>query len=132
MYLSGETVMDGADYKYDRKAELRSHYTNATKIGAFKSWKRNRQNYNGLLFPKTDQTRPRWTWQIQVWELHNTEYQADHRVEDILENKMVHQARALFLRKIDIAFWSHGLHDTATWAVVPYGERYMNTSCDSG
>lgn len=127
MYLSGETVMEGPDYKYDRRAEILSHFTNASKIGMFKSWKRNRLNYNGLLFPRTDRSHPEWEWQIQVWELHSTEYQGDHRVEDVLENKMAHQVPALALRTIDLAFWSHGLHDLPDWAVAHYGESYFHT-----
>jgi hypothetical protein len=127
MYLSNEKVENGADYKYDRKAEIHSHYTNATKIGSFKSWKLNRSNYNGLLFPKTERSDSEWKWQVQVWELHNTEHMQDHRLEDILMNKMPHEEPSLSLHKIDFAFWGHGLHDLADWNTPPYGQRFFDT-----
>ena len=31
------------------------------------------------------------------------------------------------LKKIDLAFWSHGLHDWGWWHTPPYGERYYKT-----
>eukprot|EP00597_Dinobryon_sp_UTEXLB2267_P004944 CAMPEP_0170062230 /NCGR_PEP_ID=MMETSP0019_2-20121128/3526_1 /TAXON_ID=98059 /ORGANISM="Dinobryon sp., Strain UTEXLB2267" /LENGTH=155 /DNA_ID=CAMNT_0010268309 /DNA_START=1716 /DNA_END=2183 /DNA_ORIENTATION=+ len=31
------------------------------------------------------------------------------------------------LKKIDLAFWSHGLHDWGWWDSPPYGKRYYDT-----
>jgi hypothetical protein len=125
MYLSGEKVEEGLDYKFDKKAEIHSHYTNATKIGNFKAWKLNKDNYNGLLFPKVDGHTTDWKWQVQVWELHCNMYLHDHHVEDILMNKMPHENP--LLRNIDFAFWGHGLHDYGWWDTHPYGQRFYDT-----
>jgi hypothetical protein len=126
MYLSGEKVGEGLDYKFDRKAELHTHYTNATKIDKFTSWKLNKDNYNGLLFPKVDNVAATpFLWQVQVWELHCNAYLHDHHVQDVLMNKMKRENP--LLRHIDFAFWSHGLHDYGWWDSPPYGQRYFDT-----
>ena len=127
MILSDEQVEDGLEIKFDHKAELTSHFTNATKIGAFKSWSINKDNYNGLLFPKVEHKKVDWHWQIQVWELHYNHYLHNYNWEknnviDILNNKMM--AENPLLHKLDFAFWSHGLHDYGWWDKPPYGERY--------
>lgn len=126
MYLSGEKVSEGLDYKFDKKAEIQTHYTNATKIDKFHSWKLNKDNYNGLLFPKVDGSHTtKFEWQIQVWELHCNMYLHDHHVEDVLMNKMGRENP--LLRKIDFAFWAHGLHDYGWWDSPPYGQRFYDT-----
>ena len=127
MILSDETVEDGLEIKFDHKAELTSHFTNATKIGAFKSWSINKDNYNGLLFPKVEHRKVDWHWQIQVWELHYNHYLHAYNWEknnviDILNNKMMIENP--LLHKLDFAFWSHGLHDYGWWDTPPYGDRY--------
>ena len=126
MYLSGEKVEEGLDYKFDRKAEISNHFTNATKIGDFKSWTINKDNYNGLLFPKVDENhKTDWHWQVQIWELHANRYLHGHHVEDVLMNKMVHENP--LLRPIDFAFWGHGLHDYGWWDSHPFGQRFFDT-----
>ena len=125
MFLSDEKVEDGLDYKFDKKAEIHTHFTNATKIDKFKSWKLNKDNYNGLLFPKVDDRKTDWQWQVQVWELHCNAFLHDHHVEDVLMNKMGRENP--LLRKIDFAFWSHGLHDYGWWDSPPYGQRFFDT-----
>mmetsp|Transcript_2340 Transcript_2340/g.4930 ORF Transcript_2340/g.4930 Transcript_2340/m.4930 type:complete len:340 (-) Transcript_2340:96-1115(-) len=125
MYLSGEKVEEGLDYKFDRKAEIHTHYTNATKIGSFSSWSLNKDNYNGLLFPKVDgDVKPDWKWQVQVWELHANVYLYDHHVEDVLMNKMAHHMPEL--HPIDFAFWGHGLHDWGWFDTHPHGARFYD------
>jgi len=126
MYLSGEKVEEGLDYKFDKKAEISTHFTNATKIGDFKTWTINKGNYNGLLFPKVDENhKTDWTWQVQVWELHANEYLHNHHVEDVLMNKMGRQNP--LLRHLDFAFWGHGLHDYGWWDKHPFGQRFFDT-----
>lgn len=125
MYLSGEKVEEGLDYKFDKKAEIHTHFTNATKIGNFASWKLNKDNYNGLLFPKVDGHKTDWEWQVQVWELHANMYLHDHHVEDVLMNKMIRENPSL--HAIDFAFWGHGLHDYGWWDSHPYGQRFYDT-----
>ena len=126
LYLSGEKVEEGLDYKFDKKAEMSTHFTNATKIGDFKSWKINKGNYNGLLFPKVDENhKTDWQWQVQVWELHANEYLHNHHLEDVLMNKMGRENP--LLRHIDFAFWGHGLHDYGWWDSHPFGQRFFDT-----
>jgi len=121
MFLSGEKVEEGLDYKFDKKAEIHTHWTNATKIGSFKSWKFNKDNYNGLLFPKVENQSMHFEWQIQIWELHCNRYIHDN-LEKVFANKMIKENP--LLHKIDFAFWSHGLHDYGWWDTPPYGKRF--------
>jgi hypothetical protein len=123
MILSDERVEDGLEIKFDHKADLTSHFTNATKIDNFKSWSIKKSNYLGLLFPKVEHKKVDWHWQIQVWELYSREYLHDGRVNDVLNNKMIHENP--LLRKLDFAFWEHGLHDYGWWDHRPYGEKYF-------
>ena len=126
MYLSGEKVEEGPDFKFDKKAEISSHFTNATKIGDFKSWRLNKDNYNGILFPMVSNgSTTDWKWQVQIWELHCNRYLHDHHVQDVLMNKMGRENP--LLRHIDFAFWGHGLHDYGWFDQHPYGQRFFDT-----
>ena len=74
MILSDEKVEDGLEIKFDHKAELTSHFTNATKLDNLKHWTVKKSNYAGLLFPKVEHKKVHWDWQIQVWELYSNYY----------------------------------------------------------
>jgi len=125
LFLAGERVEEGLDIKFDKKADVDTYFTNATKIGPIASWKINKDNYNGLLFPKVSDAHPDWQWQVQVWELHSNHYLHQGNVHSVLSNKMPHYNK--LLHNIDFAFWQHGLHDYGWWDSPPYGQRYFDT-----
>lgn len=128
LFLQGQTVHDSADVKFDKKREL--IWQNCTKIGRFKSWGINNRpgDYNGFLFPKKDfstEHPEEWKWQVQVWEIFYMIHQKC--VRQVISNMMMkYNNDSMQLKKIDLAFWNHGLHDWHMWGTPPYGKKYYD------
>lgn len=83
-----------------------------------------------MFFPsKSARDKEGWDWQVQVWELYSRSHLhakgVDNKLNhaaDILHNNMVNDS--LGLRTIDLAFWSHGIHDFGWWNKPPYYLMY--------
>jgi hypothetical protein len=96
-------------------------------------WKHNAGRYNGFFYPKHEiGLKHDWKWQIQSWMLYSNEYllsNVDGRsnVERVMTNDLTGHEDNPYVKKIDLAFWSHGLHDWGWWDRPPYGERYFKT-----
>jgi hypothetical protein len=122
MFLSGADLREAPDVKFDRHSEMNLSYAMATKFFDFKSWKVNKDGYNGLIYPKVGTNPDHWTWQVQSWLLINDELLDDHRLEDVLTGKVAKENTDL--RKVDFAFLNYGLHQQELWSIPPYGEKY--------
>ena len=132
LFLQGQTVHEAPDVKFDKRGNL--IWENCTKIGYFESWghknRRGVNDYNGYLFPKKEilDVHPEWKWQIQVWEIYCNHMIHQGSLRQVLRNEMMSENNATMqLKKIDLAFWSHGLHDWGWWDSPPYGKNYYNT-----
>jgi hypothetical protein len=154
LFLSGERVETAPDVKFERrKYEKEEHWKYASVIGKFKSWKSNREGYNGLLFPHAHDTwdgkestestesteghssennhssnhssnHSNYEWQVQVWHLDCNDLLLPN-IHSVLSNKVARENP--HLRRIDFAFWEHGLHDQGWWNSPPYGENFFNS-----
>lgn len=132
LFLQGQSVYDSPDVKFDKRGK--SIWENCTKIGYFESWghknRRGVNDYNGYLFPKKEfsNEHPDWKWQIQVWEIYCNHMIHQGSLKQVLSNEMMKENNATMqLKMIDLAFWSHGLHDWGWWDSPPYGKRYYDT-----
>eukprot|EP00607_Mallomonas_marina_P005170 CAMPEP_0182429602 /NCGR_PEP_ID=MMETSP1167-20130531/31472_1 /TAXON_ID=2988 /ORGANISM="Mallomonas Sp, Strain CCMP3275" /LENGTH=262 /DNA_ID=CAMNT_0024613521 /DNA_START=52 /DNA_END=837 /DNA_ORIENTATION=- len=121
--LLGQDVMSSSEDKFDSKHKLE---WNATKIQDFHFWKNNvpGHNYNGHIFPLPEVAATHhYQWQVQTWSLYMYTF-LENQVDDVLTNKVVKYNK--LLRPIDLAFWSHGLHDWGWWFDPPYGKKYFD------
>ena len=132
LFLQGQSVEDSPDVKFDKRSK--GIWSNCTKIGYFESWghknRRGVNDYNGYLFPKKEYADEHsdWKWQIQVWEIYCNHMIHQGSLKQVLSNEMIKENNAtMVLRKADLAFWSHGLHDWGWWDSPPYGKRYYDT-----
>jgi len=132
LFLQGQSLHNSPDVKFDKRSK--TIWDNCTKIGYFESWghknRRGVNDYNGYLFPKKEflDSFPDWKWQVQVWEIYCNHMIHQGSLQDVLSNEMIKENNATVqLRKTDLAFWSHGLHDWGWWDSPPYGKRYYDT-----
>lgn len=134
-FLSGITVEESPEVKFDKKD--REHIPPLAEIiPQQKMWDPTnvKHDYNGMLFPsKKMRNEKGWDWQVQIWELYgNHQIQAKangsraSHVEDVLNNKMATNVSNSGIRNIDLAFWSHGLHDWGWWNQEPYYLKYFD------
>jgi hypothetical protein len=124
MFLSGADLRDAPDVKFDRHSEMNLSYAMATKFFDFKSWTKNKDGYNGLIYPKVDANPNKWTWQVQSWLLINDVLLDEHRLEDVLTGEMTKQNKDL--HKIDFAFFNYGLHQQELWNTPNIGQKYFD------
>ena len=128
LLLSGGELLTAPDEKFDKHRDNINLSSIATKIENIAHWKSNvpAHNYNGHIFPEKELGAGKgWQYQIQVWNLFRNEFIHGGQVEDILNDNMKNHNR--LLKSIDLAFWSHGLHDWGWWDKEPYGEKYYET-----
>mmetsp|Transcript_15768 Transcript_15768/g.21668 ORF Transcript_15768/g.21668 Transcript_15768/m.21668 type:complete len:337 (+) Transcript_15768:84-1094(+) len=129
LFLQGQPSQENLDDKFNK--HTRSIWNVCTKIGYFPSWgQKNRGNVNGYLFPKREllEVYPMWNWQVQVWEIFSNKMVESGTLQNVLSNEMMKENNeTMQLRKIDLAFWNHGLHDLLVWNSPPFGKRYYDT-----
>jgi hypothetical protein len=95
---------------------------NSTKIPNFSIWKNNVPAGNGYVYPNIKKAT-KHNWQIQIWSLYNYKYLMN-QVDYILNNSLPQHFD--YLRDIDLAFWSHGLHDYGWFNKPPYGQKFYD------
>lgn len=122
-FLQGETLEQSSDNRVQGNWKF---HNNAVMIPYFNHWQHNvngvYHQQNGYIFPKPEEAKQQGIkWQVQIWMLYRNEFIVD-QVNQVLNNKM--PAKFPALNSIDLAFWSHGLHDYGWFLHPPHGERY--------
>lgn len=115
-------MSDAPNEKYDEQ-DLDK---NGTYIPDMPFWSKNVPfpNHNGCIFPQPEiAKRNNIKWQIQIWSLYSNTYLLN-QVDFILNNSMSKGWRKL--HDIDLAFWSHGLHDYGWFNTPPYARKYYD------
>lgn len=118
LFLQGENVWTVKNSKLDKVKDINSL---GTIIDSFPHWKSNApgMHKNGRVMPTPDlKRRTKFEWQIQIWTLYRNWFHNFGQSNDILSNRMPTYDPQL--RKIDFAFWNHGLHDYGWWSSPPY------------
>lgn len=118
-FLMGETLDSAGDESFE------SHHrydTNGTKIPDFSTWPFDNKDGNGYIFPQ-EKFRRYWriSWQIQYWQILKKKTVQEQGL-DILNNLMPKSWSQL--RPIDLAFWTHGIHDYGWFNTEPYDQLF--------
>jgi hypothetical protein len=131
LFLAGQIPAEATVDKFDKiSAELGNF---SSKIAHFDSWKVNVGDHNGMYYPAPSvATEKGWEWQVQAWMLYShdellpIEEGYPNNPHLVLSGQMAGLKENPYLRKVDFAFWCHGLHDSGWWDQPPYGLNYYN------